>query len=205
MNIEIGSLHVSDVEAAARLHEQAFPTFFLSSLGQPFLRQFYRGFLADATAVTVVARDAHGTILGAVVGTTQPAGYFSRLLRRRLVGFFCASIRAGLHTPTAVPRLLRAVRYRGVAGARIEGALLSSICVTPSAQGTGVGRQLVAAWEQRALELGACTAYLTTDAVDNEPVNAFYRRCGWQVCSSYTTAEGRKMNLYTKDLEPSAC
>lgn len=205
MSTTLLPLNAADIDDAAQLHERAFPTFFLSSLGQPFLRQFYRGFLADPSAVTVVAREDSGAVLGTVVGTTQPDGYFSRLLRRRLVGFVGASIRAVLRTPTAVPRLMRAVRYRGVAGERVEGALLSSICVSPDAQGSGIGRRLVAAWEQRALELGACTAYLTTDAVDNESVNAFYRRCGWQVRSSYTTAEGRRMNLYTKDLEPTAC
>ncbi|MFC6705745.1 GNAT family N-acetyltransferase [Flexivirga alba] len=205
MRVEIGPLQTTDVEAAARLHELAFPTFFLSSLGQPFLRQFYRGFLADPTAVAVVARDGSGMILGTVVGTTEPDGYFSRLLRRQVVGFVNASVRASLRSPRAVPRLLRAARYRGSADEGVDGALLSSICVSPDAQGAGVGRRLVAAWEQRAAGLGARAAYLSTDAVDNEPVNAFYQRCGWRMGAPYTTAEGRTMNLYTKELDPSSC
>lgn len=205
MTPNIGPLVSNDVEDAARLHEQAFPAFFLSSLGQPFLRQFYRGFLGDPTAVTAVARDGYGTILGTVVGTTEPAGYFARLLRQRLLGFLGASALAALRRPRAVPRLLRAVRYRGSTGKPLAGALLSSICVSPAAQGSGVGRHLVAAWERRAAELGARTAHLSTDALDNDLVNAFYLRCGWETHSAYITPEGRTMNIYTKDLEFSAC
>lgn len=205
MTTQLRALGSDDVADVARLHERAFPAFFLSSLGQPFLRQFYRGFLGDSSAVTVVAISAAGGIVGAVVGTTEPRGFFARLLRRQLVGLALASVRATVRTPRAVPRLVKATRYRGGAGKHVDGALLSSICVSPEGQGTGVGREILTAWEHRAAEMGARTAYLTTDAVDNGPVNAFYCRSGWVVRSSYVTEEGRMMNVYTKDLESARC
>lgn len=201
--VALRSLSAEDVRPLAQLHRLAFPSFFLSSLGEPFLVQFYRGFLTDDTAITVVARSAGGDLLGAVVGTTEPAGFFTRLIRRRWPGFVAASTRAVLTNPRAMPRLLRAVRYRGDASPDGHGALLSSICVDPEHQGEGLGRQLIEAWTGEALRKGATSAALTTDADDNEAVNHFYRARGWVLSDRYTTREGRLMNRYTIALDGS--
>lgn len=192
----LDSLRESDVPEAARLHRRAFPRFFLSSLGEPFLSQFYRGFLGDDTAIAVVARDDDGAVRGVVVGTVRPAGFFSRLLRRQWRGFLAASIRAAISNPAAIPRLLRAVRYRGQAGADPDGALLSSICVDPGLQGGGVGAQLISEWTACARRLGADRAYLSTDAEENEAVNTFYRAQGWQLAERFITPQGRHMNRF---------
>ena len=99
---------------------------------------------------------------------------------------------------TKAPGLLA----RGEAGSRVEGALLSSVCVDPGLQGQGVGRDLLAAWEGRAAQQGASAAYLTTDADDNDAVNAFYRARGWHLADTFATAQGRRMNRYEKRLDP---
>ena len=90
MTVTIAPLHPADVPQLVALHRRAFPSFFLSDLGPAFLTEFYRGFLTDPTSVTAVARDDRGDVVGGVVGTTAPAGFFARLLRRRLVGFALA-------------------------------------------------------------------------------------------------------------------
>jgi ribosomal protein S18 acetylase RimI-like enzyme len=200
---DVRSLVAADADELARLHREAFPDFFLSSLGVPFLRQFYAGFADDASAVGLVARDGRGRAVGAVVGTIEPAGYFSRLLRSRLVGFGLASARAVVRRPRAAARLLRAVTYRGSDAAPSEGALLSSICVSPAARGTGTGRLLLQAWEQEVADRGVGVAFLTTDADDNDAVNAFYRGAGWRLDETFRTREGRAMNRYTKSLRSS--
>lgn len=200
MTVQLGALTPADVHPVARLHRSAFPTFFLSTLGEGFLVEFYRGFLTDDSAVTVVARDAGGSVQGAVVGTTEPAGFFRRLLVNRWRGFLVASIRAVFVHPAAAPRLLGALRYRGDTPGSAGGALLSSICVAPSAQGTGLGRRLVDAWTHEVSARGVETAYLTTDAEHNDRVNHFYQAGGWKVSDHYTTQQGRAMNRYTKSL-----
>lgn len=200
MTVTLGALTNTDIRPLAKLHHAAFPGFFLSSLGEPFLVQFYRGFLTDDTAVSVVARALDGSVRGAVVGTTEPAGFFGRLVKNCWPGFALASARAVTANPKAAPRLLRAVRYRGDAPASVKGALLSSICVDPSVQGAGVGRQLVDAWAREVTSRGVDTAFLTTDADDNVAVNRFYRARGWVLSANYTTREGRSMNRYTISL-----
>lgn len=196
----VGRMTAADVHELARLHRAAFPSFFLSGLGERFLVQFYRGFLADPTAITVVIRDDDDRIGGAVVGTLEPAGFFGRLLRRQWPGFLAASAAAVLRSPSCAPRLLRAVRYRGGLAGADGSALLSSICVDPAQQGRGLGRRLIGAWTAEATARGARSAYLTTDAQDNDAVNAFYRAGGWELKEQSVTPQGRRMHRYTRSL-----
>lgn len=202
INATLDRLTPSDIAAVARLHRDAFPGFFLTQLGGPFLRQFYRGHIGDPTAVAVVLRDASGRPLGCVVGTTEPRGFYSRLVRRQWHGFAAAAVRAVVTRPSALPRLLKAVGYRGGAESKDLGALLSSICLAPDLQGAGHGARLLRAWEASAFGCGAKHAYLDTDAVGNESVNLFYSRQGWELLSTFSTPEGRQMNRYVKELRP---
>ena len=196
-NIEtLESRHIEDV---VRIHLQGFPSFFLTFLGPRFLREFYRSFLADPVGVGFVASDSAGQVIGAVVGSVDPRGYFTRLLTRRWWAFCLASIGAIARRPFCVPRLFRAVCYRGEAPSGPVRALLSSIVVSPVAQGRGVGKVLINRWLEEARRRGACGCYLTTDAEGNNAVNSFYQKTGWRLESSYVTKEGRRMNRYVLD------
>lgn len=197
------SYPASEVPELAALHRRAFPDFFLSRLGEPFLRQLYLGYLSDPDAIVSVARGADRRIVGVCLGSAHPAGFFSRLLRRRLLGFASASFLAILRDPRTLPRLLAALRYRGDVPAGADGALLSSLCVDPEAQNGGIGRALDEAWCAQAAKRGARVAFLTTDADGNEAVNRFYRRSGWQLSDQYVTRQGRRMNRFRRDLAPS--
>lgn len=194
------SITAVDARALARIHRAAFPGFFLAQLGEPFLMQFYLGFVADPTAVIAICRDASRRPLGVAVGTTEPQGFFGRLLRRRFWGFVGASALAALRNPAATPRLLRAVMYRGDNPPGRGGALLSSICVDPAHAGKGVGSTLVREWARRAQQMGAESAFLTTDAVGNDVVNVWYVREGWVLNDQFAAHGDRLMNRYEFDL-----
>lgn len=194
-------LRLADVGDVASLHQRAFPSFFLTRLGEPFLVQFYRGFIGDPTAVTAVAQDDAGRLVGAVVGTLEPSGFFRRLLLRRWPAFVLASVRAVVQSPAAAPRLLRAVTYRGGVESGTGGALLSSICVDPALRGHGIGRRLITAWTEAASVGGASRAFLTTDAEDNATTLRFYESCGWTRDATFRTPEGRSMHRYQAALE----
>jgi GNAT superfamily N-acetyltransferase len=192
----------AEVPALATLHKQAFPGFFLSRLGPRFLRQLYLGYISDPTAVISLARGNEGEIIGACVGTTQPSGFFHRLLKRQFFGFCLASGLAIFANPRALPRLIGALAYRGDGPTGTDGALLSSLCVAPEAQGAGVGRALDQSWRATAAALGATRAFLTTDAKENEAVNRFYARGGWILHDQFVTKQGRRMNRLRHDLLP---
>lgn len=197
--MEFRPVRRGDAASLARLHAAAFPDFFLSTLGEGFLTEFYSGFPDDDTAVTVLAHQG-GRVQGCVVGTVEPAGFFKRLLKRRFLGFAVQSAKASLRNPAAIPRLVRGLVYRGDSPPEAPGALLSSICVSPDARGTGVGKTLTRRWMEQVAQRGVELAYLTTDAEDNEAVNSFYLGLGWVLRQSFTTEHGRRMNLYAVDL-----
>ena len=196
MTCTLAELTAEDVPAAAALHQLAFPGFFLSRLGTPFLAQFYGGFVEDPGAVTVVARDEIGVIRGVAVGTLAPRGFFSRLVRKRWLGFVTASARAAVEHPESIPRLLRAIRYRGDGPAGLDGALLSSMCVDRTTQGSGTGQLLINDWIRIVAARQVAHAFLTTHAEGNDAVNRFHRSGGWQLAGSCITREGRLMNSY---------
>lgn len=195
------SLGPEHLDQCVDLHLQAFPDFFLSQLGKGFLAEFYRAFVDDPDAITGVVVD-QGQVRGVVVGTVRPDGFFSRLLKRRWLAFAWASLALLLRRPVTAPRLLRAVRYRGNVPIEVDGALLSSICVTPAGQGSGIGAALIHHFTERIREAGV-GAYLVTDKVGNDGTNAFYLRQGWRPAGFYETPEGREMNCYVLDSEVS--
>lgn len=196
--ISLGPAHI---DQCVKLHLQAFPDFFLSQLGTRFLAEFYRAFVDDSDAITGVVVD-QGQVRGVVVGTVRPDGFFTRLLKRRWLAFAWASSAMVLRRPTTAPRLLRAVRYRGDVPIEVDGALLSSICVTPAEQGSGIGAALIQHFAERVREAGV-GAFLVTDMVGNDGTNAFYVRQGWRLAGCYETPEGRAMNCYVLDSEVS--
>lgn len=198
-SVVVRPLEPRDVVPVVAVHLRAFPGFFLSFLGPRFLREFYASFIVDPVGRGFVATDPSGRVLGAVVGPLNPAGYFGRLLKRRWWAFCLASATAVLRRPTVLPRLFRAVFYRGGGPAGPVRALLSSIAVDPAAQGAGVGRVLVQRWSEAVREQGVGGCFLTTDADGNAVVNAFYQRLGWKLEASYSTREGRRMNRYVLD------
>lgn len=198
-------LRAEDIPKVAELHRLAFPDFFLSKLGSSFLRLFYRGFLTDPTSVTVVERDSDGVPIAVAVGSTEPRGFFRRLLKRHWAGFAIASAGYVVRNPGSFCRLLRALVYRGDTPMKTDAALLSSICVDPNHQGDGWGKKVLESWTEKAANEGAELAYLTTDALNNESVRTFYEKQGWTPDMTYMTPEGRSMMRYVIGLgEPGA-
>lgn len=188
--------HVAHVVA---LHGTAFPKFFLTFLGPTFLAEFYRAFVSSPTALAFVAEDESGRVRGVVVGTTNPGGFFRRLLAAKWWAFSLASVAAIFRRPNIVFRLARAMSYRGEPPGGSDRALLSTIAVDPASTRSGIGRLLIEHWLAEAQRSGCGGAYLTTDAIENEAVNAFYRNLGWRVEMTFTTREGREMNRYIID------
>ena len=202
-DVTVRDLRREDVDAAVQIHMQAFPGFFLTFLGPSFLRQLYLAYCDNPTTVAIVAvREKTGEILGVAIGALQPASFYRKLLVQRWLRFGLAALGAMLRKPSIIPRILRAVRYRGDSPEdETNRALFASAAVSPAAQGMGVGKLLNKGFLAGARNAGLPGAYLTTDADNNDAVNAFHQRQGWKLTSSFTTPENRKMNLYFYDFE----
>ena len=191
----------ADLAQIVAVHRSAFPGFFLTVLGDRFLGELYRGFLHDPSSICLVAEDA-GQPIGFVVGTTEPQGFFKRLLLRHWYRFLLAGLMGLARHPLRVGRrFLDALSYRGEAPEGIlGGTLLSSVGVSPSAGGRGLGAALVESFCRQAAVRGEQWVYLVTDSAGNEPVNRFYARCGFTLESSFQRPNGRAMNRYLRTL-----
>lgn len=75
-----------------------------------------------------------------------------------------------------------------------------SVAVSPNRQGNGIGRQLVSKFLEEASSRGCVSVSLTTDALENDSVNRFYRSMKFQLSKEYITTEGRRMNEYVYTL-----
>lgn len=185
----------ADTDQMVAVHLRSFPGFFLTFLGRPFLRELYAATMVDPSGIAYVVTDGEQH-LGFVTGTTQPSGFYRRLLQKRWWRFAYAAIPAVLRRPGIVPRLLRAFSTPSATSSEPGRTTLMSIAVAPEAQGRGVGRALVEAFVGEAARRGATQIDLTTDRDNNDAVNRFYRNLGFVCRRSYTTPEGRSMNEY---------
>jgi ribosomal protein S18 acetylase RimI-like enzyme len=191
---------IEEAPALAKVHREAFPGFFLTSLGERFLTQLYRSFASSAQAICLVAC-SDDAIVGFVAGPLRPKAFFRQLLVARGPAFAVAAIPSLLRNPMPVARrLVAAVFYRGEAPAQSGAALVSSICVTPSAQGGGVAGRLLEEFCSAASARGARYVYLTTDRDANDRANAFYERAGFSLEAEVARDGERVMNRYIKDL-----
>jgi GNAT superfamily N-acetyltransferase len=187
---------LQDLKQVVRIHLEAFPGFFLSFLGPRFLAEFYRGTVEDSSSLALVAEDERGELVGFVAGHLEPGGFYRRLALRRGWAFGIASLAALVRRPIILPRLVRALWYRGNPPEENGGALLASLAVSVHRQARGVGRLLTQAFVEKCRNRGASYVYLTTDRDGNETVNNFYQKNGWALDKEYATPEGRMLNRY---------
>lgn len=185
----------TDIEDVVTVHLRAFPGFFLSQLGPPFLLLLYKELLNDPSGIALVCKH-NQEVLGFVAGTTEPQGFYKRLLIGKWISFARASLVPTLRHPGFVPRLLNAFRKTGDEAVDEGCGLLMSVAVDPQCQSKGVGTELVHGFLVECRKRGLSSVHLTTDRLDNDYTNRFYLRLGFTVSNIITTPQGRSMNDY---------
>ncbi len=195
---------LDDLAQVVQVHLESFPGFFLTCLGQDFLRLLYQSIQRDSQGIVLVA-SCNGKIEGFVAGVEQQSGFYRRLIERDTWRFALASARALLRNPAITPRLLRALQRPAEVQHASAQACLMSIAVRPAAEGKGIGRQLVGAFCRALAERGVPAVCLTTDRDKNERVNRFYQKLGFELGTPFTTPEGRAMNEYVMRLTANPC
>lgn len=152
--ITIRMATINDVEAIVKIHEQAFPDFFLTTLGERFLRLYYGCMCKSEEALTLCAIDGENMV-GFSSTALKSASFNTRLIKSNIMKFALEAIKLLFIRPKSLVRLLNnftkksnAVEDRG------DYAELFSIGVSPLCQGKGVGSLLLSENERMMREWG---------------------------------------------------
>jgi glycosyltransferase involved in cell wall biosynthesis/GNAT superfamily N-acetyltransferase len=182
---------VRDAAALARIHREALPAAFLSSLGHRFVRRLYAALAADADAEVFVAEDADG-VAGFATGVPSVRGFYRRFFLRH-------GLSAGL---AAAPHLLRRGMIRKIretgtypdASRSLPDSELLSIAVAARLRSKGVGKQLAERILDGLADRGVSEVKVVVGA-DNEEANRFYERIGFQHRAKMFVHDGISSNV----------
>ena len=207
MTTHVRSLEPSDVAVAVGLHLAVLDMEFLSRLGPSFMRAYYRAWCAAPGALALVALDDDGSVVGVLLGATDPAGHVRAMVRGHGASLGVSLVASALVRPRLAWDLVvtRAWRYtravarlawsrrsgRSTTSAPAEGPRVGEVThvlVDPRVQGRGVGRALV----ERAIELSRAAGLDELELVTPPDLAArhFYLATGWRESGSLTSRSG---------------
>jgi ribosomal protein S18 acetylase RimI-like enzyme len=175
----------ADVPAMAAMHAAVMTKAFLPSLGEPFLRQLFRGLVDDPSTPTLVA-DRGGEIIGYTSGAVSMRGFRRRFVIRRGIP---AAIAAApkLLRPGVVRRAYELFTYPE----QTEGlpdAEHTLIGVKPkTALGLGMARTVEALAALEELGVDGIQCYV---AADNLTMRRVVRRAGFEQRGEMTLHDG---------------
>lgn len=192
---ELESADKEKIVALAELHKRAFPSFFLTQLGVPFLQTLYTGYMEDKDSGIIVAEEGR-RLVGFIAYSNDYPRFYKGLIKHHLIKFAFCSAGAAIRHPSFIKRLLGAFKKSESVVKNERYVELSSICVDPEIESKGVGSALID-YLKGIVEFNTY-AYinLETDADGNDSVNRFYVKNGFKLKRVFTTAEGRRMNEY---------
>ena len=194
----IRELSINDKEKVpelANLHKLAFPSFFLSQLGLPFLRTLYSGYLEDINSGIIIAA-CDGSLLGFIAYSKDYPGFYKGLIKKHIIRFALCSVGAVIRHPKIIKRLLGAFGKSNSVVKSEKYVELASICVDPATANRGIGSALIEYLKGIVDFNSYAYINLETDAYGNDGVNEFYVKNGFRLARAYSTAEGRRMNEY---------
>jgi len=186
-------INSSDIDRIVEIHLEAFADFFLTTLGNSFLKTYYKSLIENVEGIAVCATDKDNFILGFSVGTSNSKGFHRRLVFRNIIRFGFQFMRILAVRPAALIRLLKNMdksKFKRIDGNHSE---LLSIAVCNNVKGKGVGNALLKRFELEVQIKNVKIITLTTDYFSNESVIGFYQKAGYEIYSEFTTFPNRKM------------
>lgn len=192
---ELKKTNIDDIKEISELHKRAFPSFFLTQLGVPFLQTLYFGYMEDMDSGIIVAEDDK-EFVGFIAYSKDYPRFFKGLIKKHLIKFAFCSFEAIIRHPSFIKRILGAFKKSKSVIKEEQYVELASICVDPKIASRGTGTKLINYLKDIVDFNTYAYINLETDADGNDHVNRFYTKNGFRLTRQYTTAEGRRMNEY---------
>ena len=198
----IRNARIGDLPDIVSIHQKAFENFFLTRLGRSFLLRYYQLVLNYSQGIFLVSEGRSG-LEGFACGFLHPDRFYA-LMSHGKWDFAFPILSAVVRHPSLVAQIVRSVQRveKQASHQAARSCELSSFAVLPQMGGRGVGRALVNAFLKQAWSVGAQHVHLDTEAGENEPVNTFYRKAGFQHSRCFQKHKGRWMNEYVIHREP---
>lgn len=183
------------VNEVVEIHLKTFKGFFLTFMGRGFLRQMYASYLRHNDSNLIIAKE-DGVVVGFLSYSSNMSGLYKYMIKHRLIPFAWYSIGAFFRKPKSFMRLVRAFLKPSESKRDEEYVEVSSIGVSPECKSKGIGSKLLSSLKSSVDFNKFKYIALETDALNNESVNRFYVKNGFELVREYDTREGRKMNEY---------
>ena len=201
-NISIRKANINDVDSIVSIHKQAFNNFFLTSLGDRFLRLYYTSFISSRDGVVYCAvKDAN--LVGYSACCYVSKGFNLSLIRKNLLKYGAEFLRLLYRNPKAILRLTKNLRKESNDLTIEDNGLyaeLFSIAVDPGFQGGGVGKLLLTVTEGDVKNHNSFVS-LTTDYYNNDKPLAFYRSLGYKEYYDFIAYPDRRMLRLIKQID----
>ena len=199
-NIQIRKLNDADVSSVVAVHLSAFSGFFLSSLGDIFLKKYYQAVIQHADSICIGCESNLGDFVGFAIGNRLSKGFHLKILRSNWSMFMIEGLRLMVTNPKAIIRLCRNFSKDSNPSDDGRYAELLSIGVHNTVEGKGVGKELMSQFEKKVASLHAKKICLTTDKYKNERSLSFYYKNGYEVYYEFTAYPNRKMYKLIKNI-----
>jgi len=188
-SVAVRRLRREDLRAVTAVHLEQYSDSRSSRLGEPFVRKMYTWFLTNQPDLALVAT-LDGRLVGFAVGAI--GGYGRRIFHYALPelawGVICHPIlifrRGTFHLWTSFLRAFAPEPQANVKAdlpsPQLMKASLASVAVSKAAQGRGVGKALMRAFEDAAKQQGTTLLGLSVKR-GNVAARHLYESCGWQL------------------------
>jgi ribosomal protein S18 acetylase RimI-like enzyme len=186
-------LNNTDCEQIVIVHKNAYKDFFLTKLGDSFLKTYYKASINHPDCIKIGYFDDKNELKGFALGTIKSAGYHKNLLKKNILPFSLSFIKILFSNPKALLRLKNNMEKRGKENDNGDYAELLSIAVFQNFKVNGIGKSLLNDFEKRAWDQGCTTVTLTTDKNNNDGVLAFYQNAGYRIFYEFISYPNRPM------------
>src|SRR5690348_14716691 len=189
----IRKIEKEDLLKVVEVHKDSFKGFFLTGLGDHFLRVYYDCVRKDNNAVLLGFFEEE-QLMGFCAAATVAKGFNSSLVKKNLLQFLFISLRLFFIRTSALIRLLKNFSKTD-SNEEDEGNYgeLLSIGVSKESQGLGIGKKLLLELEKEMKLKDVSMLSLTTDYENNQKTINFYKDLGYEVYYEFIAYPNRKM------------
>lgn len=198
---QIRKIALIDIEDVVTIHNNAFPDFFLTLLGDHFLKLYYSSVLKSKDGILLGCYNQNNDLLGFCAGTMISDKFNIKLIKSNLFSFLGIGVYLLFTNLGALKRLyLNLSKTNNSKEYSSDYAELLSIGVAKTTQGKGIGKLLLSELERVIQVHGGQRLSLTTDFLENTQAIKFYESMKYKIYYDFVTYPNRKMYRMIKSL-----